>query len=90
MASAISPLPVPVSPWINTVAPVGATTLTKRTTRWRAAPLPMILSNLLLLNSLLSIAVFTEVVFSISTHALWLIAGASATQLVSPDIFLLS
>src|SRR5260370_22169861 len=28
MASAISSLPVPVSPWMNTVAPVGATTRT--------------------------------------------------------------
>ena len=48
------------------------------------------LRNVLLQNSLLSTAVFTGVVFSISTHALWLIAGASATQFVSLDIFSLS
>src|SRR6266852_8905904 len=85
MASAINSLPVPVSPWINTVESVGATTRTRLSTRWRAALLPIILGKPL---PLLSCATFADVAASITKNALWMIAGASAAQLVSTGIFL--
>src|SRR6267154_2451823 len=54
MASAISSLPVPVSPWINTVASVGATTRTRQSTRRKAALLPIILGKTQPRSSMLS------------------------------------
>lgn len=70
MASAISSLPVPVSPLINTVAPVGATTRTMPSTRRREALLPTMWGNPLPQSSLLSSATFADAASSISKHAL--------------------
>src|SRR6266481_3242628 len=89
MASAISSLPVPVSPWINTVASVGATTRTMPSIRWRAALLPIILGKPRPRSSLLSGTIFAAAASSISKHPLWLIAGASGAQLMSMAISLL-
>src|SRR5580692_2744514 len=46
IARAINSLPVPVSPWINTVELVGATRLTPSSTASSAGLLPMSCSNL--------------------------------------------
>ena len=46
IACAMSSLPVPVSPWINTVEPVGATRSTCSSTASSAELLPMICWNL--------------------------------------------
>src|ERR1700704_4626118 len=70
MASAISSLPVPVSPLITTVAPVGATTRTMPSTRRREALLPAMWGNPLPQSSLLSSATFADAASSISKHAL--------------------
>src|ERR1700722_2983817 len=80
MASAISSLPVPVSPWINTMASVGATICTISRTSRRAALLPIIRGNPLLPTLLLSSATLADNESSASKDALWLTTGASATQ----------
>src|SRR6266404_234950 len=64
MASAISSLPVPVSPLINTVALVGATIRTMPSNRRRAALLPTMPGSPLPLSSLLSRATFAGVASS--------------------------
>jgi hypothetical protein len=46
IAWAMSSLPVPVSPWINTVEPVGATRSTCSSTASSEGLLPMTCSNL--------------------------------------------
>src|ERR1700689_4232441 len=82
MASAISSLPVPVSPLINTVASVGATTRTKPSTHRRATLLPTMRGNPLPQSSLLSIANIADVAPLISKDAVWLTVGASPAQLI--------
>src|SRR5258706_6895103 len=77
MASAISSLPVPVSPLINTVASVGATTRTISSTRRRASLLPTMRGNPLPQSSSLSSATVADVASSISKDAVFLTAGAS-------------
>src|SRR5580658_4537518 len=83
MASAISSLPVPVSPLINTVASVGDTICTMPSTFWRASLLPTIRGNPLLLSSLSS-ATFADAEVSISKG--WLIVGNLTAQLTCADI----
>src|SRR5271165_1766315 len=80
MASAISSLPVPVSPWINTVASVGATIRTIPTTPWRAALLPTMRGNPMTQSSSLSSATFADTESSASKDALRLTTGASTAQ----------
>src|SRR5258706_13228889 len=74
MASAINSLPVPVSPWSNTVASVGPTRRTRPSTRWRAALLPTILDSPLPRSSLLSSTMFAGIAFSISDAQIVLVA----------------
>src|SRR5260370_15486239 len=69
MACGISSLPVPVSPWINTVASVGATTRTMPSTRRRAALLPTMRGNPMPQSSLLSSPTLAEVASSISNRS---------------------
>src|SRR6202035_335307 len=86
MACAISSLPVPVFPLINTVASVGATTHTIASTPRRAALLPTMPGNPLPQSSLLSSASLADFASSSSRDAAWLTAGASLAQLVCAGI----
>src|SRR5277367_5577791 len=88
MASAISSLPVPVSPLIKTVALVGATIRTIPRTRRRAALLPTMLGNPLPQSSLLSRATFAEVASPMSKDALWLTVGRLLAQIACAAIVL--
>src|ERR1700730_16428482 len=81
MACAISSLPVPVSPLINTVASVGATTRTIASAPRRAALLPTMLGNPLPQSSLLSSECLADFASWISRDAVRLTAGASLAQL---------
>ena|ERR1700680_4103429 len=89
MASAISSLPVPVSPLINTVALVAATIRTISSTRRRAALLPTMQGNPLPQSSLLSRATFADVASTMSKDALWLTAGRLLAQIACAAIVLL-
>src|ERR1700719_4384251 len=86
MASAISSLPVPVSPLINTVASVGATIRTIASAPRRLALLPTMLGNPLPQSSLLSRASLVDFASRISKDAVRLTAGASLAQLVCAGI----
>src|SRR5580692_6336747 len=88
MASAISSLPVPVSPLINTVASVGDTMCTMPSTLWRASLLPTIRGDPLLRGSLLSSATFADAEFSISKDGGCLIVGTLTAQLTCAAICL--
>src|SRR5258706_8456334 len=88
IASAISSLPVPVSPWINTVESVGATTRTRRSNCCRAVLLPIIVGKALGRNSFLSSPTFTDPASSTPTHPFRLIGGSSRAQLVPVAIVL--
>src|ERR1700676_1998380 len=85
MACAISSLPVPVSPLINTVASVGATTRTIASTPRRAALLPRMLGNPLPPGLLLS-SESLDFASRISKDAVRLTAGVSIAQLVCAGI----
>src|SRR5271168_4739814 len=80
MASAINSLPVPVSPLINTVALVGATTRTMSSTRPRAALLPTMLGNRSHRISSSGVA-SGKVASSNSKDAVWLVFAVSLAQL---------
>jgi hypothetical protein len=88
MAAAMSSLPVPVSPLINTVESVGATILTMPSTRRKAALLPIMRGNPLL-GSSLSTATCAEVTGVISKDALSFAAGSLSAQLAGAAIALL-
>src|ERR1700676_490664 len=88
MASAISSLPVPVSPLINTVASVGATTRTMSSTRRRAALLPTMRGKSMPRSSSQSSATF-DVASSTSMDALWFTSGSSLIQVACADMLLL-
>src|SRR5277367_6820653 len=87
MASAISSLPVPVSPLINTVASVGATIRTIPSTRRRASLLPTIRGEPLSQSSFLPRWAFADTESSASKDAPRLTTGASPTQHVCVAIF---
>src|ERR1700722_7397483 len=75
MASAISSLPVPVSPWINTVASVGATIRAISSTRPRASLLPTMQGT-----PPLSSETFAAVECGTGKDVDWWIAGNSVAQ----------
>src|SRR5580700_1275396 len=89
MASAISSLPVPVSPLIKTVALVRATIRTILSTCRRAALLPIMQGSPLRQSSQLSRATFADVASPISKDALWLTAGRLPAQIACAAIVLL-
>jgi hypothetical protein len=89
MASATSSLPVPVSPLINTVAPVGATSRIIPSTRRRAALFPTMRGNSLSWSSSLWSATVANVASSISKDALCLTEGSFVSQVACADIPLL-
>src|SRR6202451_3358645 len=89
MASAISSLPVPVSPLIKTVALVRATIRTMPSTCRRAALLPIMQGRPLPQSSLLSRATFADVASPMSKDALWLTSGRLPAQIACAAIVLL-
>src|SRR6202050_4364475 len=86
MASAISSLPVPVSPSISTVASVGATVWTISSTRRSAALLPIMRGEPLPQSSFVSGAPFAVVASSICKDALRLTAAVSLAQIADAAI----
>src|SRR5580692_3936426 len=89
MASAISSLPVPVSPLINTVESVGATSRTMPRTLRRAVLVPIIVAKSLPPISLSSNVPFADAAPSSSKDEVRFIARVSFAQLVCADISLL-
>src|SRR5580704_5846630 len=89
MASAISSLPVPVSPLINTVALVRATIRTMPSTCRRAALLPIMQGRPPPQSSVLSRATFADVASPMSKDGLWLTSDRLPAQIACAAIVLL-